>query len=297
MTAAMILAAGHGTRLRPLTDELPKPLVPVGDRSVLALVAEALARGGILRAATNAHHLADAFTSGLLGALPLELRLLTEPELLGTAGGVRNAAEALGEGDIVLWNGDILAEVDVRALMRSHEAQRMGATLVVAPREAGQGTVGLGADGRVVRLRGERFGEEAEGGDFLGVHVIGEALRARLPDRGCLVGDVYLPALRRGERLATARHDGGWRDVGSLVAYLEANLTWLADRGLRAWVAESARVDDGVLIERSVIGEGAIVRGEGAIEECVVWPGAEVVAPLRRAVVLGSGRVAAVGSR
>src|SRR5277367_6976775 len=105
----MILAAGRGTRLRPLTDELPKPLLPVGDRPAMAHVAARLAAAGIREAVLNTHHLAAEFTPERLAALPLALRVIHEPEILGTAGGLANAAALLGDGDVVVWNGDILA--------------------------------------------------------------------------------------------------------------------------------------------------------------------------------------------
>src|ERR1700744_4736917 len=116
----MILAAGLGTRLRPPTDELPKPLVPVGERSVGAHVAARLAQAGIREAVLNTHPLAAAFTPERLAGLPLSLRVIHETEVLGTAGGVANAADLLGDGDVVVWNGDILADVDVTALASAH---------------------------------------------------------------------------------------------------------------------------------------------------------------------------------
>lgn len=289
---AMILAAGLGTRLRPLTDELPKPLVPIGDRPVLAHVAARLAAAGITEAVLNTHHLAAAF-AGLAG-LPLALRVIHETEILGTAGGVAHAAALLGEGDVLVWNGDILAAVDVGALIAAPRTGGAAATLAVAPRAigaVGDGTVGLGADGRVVRLRGERFGDEIAGADFLGVHVLGAALRARLPERGCLVGDLYLPALREGKRLATLSVAGSWDDIGTVEAYLTANARWLARAGLVAHVGEGAHVDPGVDLTGSVVGAGAVVRGGGALTRSVIWPGARAEAPLDRAVVTPRGAV------
>src|SRR5262249_14884373 len=107
----MILAAGLGTRLRPLTDQLPKPLVPVGDRPAAAPVAARLAAPGVREAAINVHHLAVAFTPERLAAVPIALHVIHEPEILGTAGGVANAAAVLGDGDVVVWNADVLADV------------------------------------------------------------------------------------------------------------------------------------------------------------------------------------------
>lgn len=285
MRAAMILAAGLGTRLRPLTEELPKPLVPVGDRSMLRHVAARLAAAGVERVVMNVHHQAEAFTEGVLAELPLPLAIVREAALLGTGGGVANARAALGEGDVIVWNGDILADVDVSAVLVAHAATMALATLVYAPRAAGEGTVGVGSTGEVVRLRGERFGEEVRGGDFLGIQVLGPALRAALPEPGCLVGDGYLPALRRGARVATFAHAGAWDDVGDVVAYLAANARWLAAEKRASFVAAGARVAPGVDVTGSVIGAGATVAGAGALAGCVVWPGARAVAPLEGAVI------------
>jgi mannose-1-phosphate guanylyltransferase len=288
----MILAAGLGTRLRPLTDELPKPLCPVGDRPAVAHVAAQLAAAGVAEAVLNTHHLAEAFTPAVLAALPLSLTVVHEPEILGTGGGVANAARLLGEGDVVVWNGDILAEVDLRAMIAHHRATLAPATLAVAPRPAGEGTIGLGEGGRVVRLRGQRFGDEIAGGDFLGIYVLGEAFRARLPSPGCLIGDGALPSLRDGQQIATFMVPGTWDDVGSIASYLAANARWLARTGRAAYVGEGARVAEGVDVTGSVIGAGAEVRGSGALRGCVVWPGAKVEAPLAGAVITPRGVVA-----
>jgi mannose-1-phosphate guanylyltransferase len=292
----MILAAGLGTRLRPLTDELPKPLVPVGDRPVVADVAEQLARAGFTRAVMNVCHRAEAFTPERLGGLPLAIDLVREDVVLGTGGAVANAARELGEGDVLLWNGDILAEVDVAALLEAHEEEAKAgaiATLALSPRGAGEGTIGLGARGEVVRLRGERFGDEVSGGDFFGVHVVGSAIRARLKAPGCIIDDGYLPLLREGGRVATFAVASSWDDVGTVTAYLDANARWLARRGLDHFVGAGARVDAGVDVRGSVIGAGAIVTGEGRVTSSVVWPGATARAPLDRIVVTNTAVVIA----
>jgi mannose-1-phosphate guanylyltransferase len=287
MVAAMILAAGLGTRLRPLTDRLPKPLVWVGDRPLLAHVVATLVRGGVTRIALNTHHLAEAFSPETLAALAAPVTVLHEPTILGTAGGVAHARAALGEGDVVVWNGDLFADFDVGALVAAHRGSGAEATLAVSPCAAGEGTVGLDRAGCVVRLRSERFGEEVTSAAFTGTHVIGPELRDLLPPVGCLVGDGYLPALRRGARIASFFFEGVWDDVGSIEAYLAANQRWLERQGLASYVAPSARVGEGVEIERSVIGSGAVVEGSGVLHGCVVWPGCVAMAPLSGRVISG----------
>ncbi|HEX8796372.1 MAG TPA: sugar phosphate nucleotidyltransferase [Polyangiaceae bacterium] len=285
MLPVMVLAAGLGTRLRPLTEHCAKPLVPVGDRPALAHVLDRLRAAGATRIVVNAHHHADqvrAFVAGLGAGAGVALS--EETELLGTAGGIARAAPLLGDGDVLVWNGDILADVDVASLVAEHQAPSQ-ATLLVQPLPAGRGPVGLDAQGRVVRLRHERFGAEATGGDFLGIHVLGRALRARLPASGGLVEDVLVPALARGEEVRAVLFDAPWEDIGTVPTYLAANVAWLRARGLDRWVGPGARVGPDVVLDASVVGAGAVVSGTGFIVRSVVWPGAHAVAPLADVVV------------
>jgi mannose-1-phosphate guanylyltransferase len=292
----MVLAAGLGSRLRPLSDVCPKPLVPVGDRPALAHVLDRLAAGGVSRVVVNAHHglpQMERFVAGRSG-----VALSREAELLGTAGGVSFAGplldEGLGAGDVLVWNADILVDLDPRQLVADHAgAPARDATLVVQRRQRGQGSVGLDGEGRIVRLRGERVADEAHGGEFLGVHMLGAGLRARLPKRGCLVGDLYIPAMQAGARLQAWVWTGTFFDIGSVATYLTANLAWLSARGLDAWVGPGARVSTDVSLRRTLVGEGASVRGAGLLDACVVWPGVSVAAPMS-ATVAAPGRLVRV---
>lgn len=287
---AMVLAAGFGTRLRPLTEELPKPLVPVGDRSVLAHVCDTLASGGVSRAVLNAHHLASRYDDALLKSLALPVTMVREHgEIRGTAGGVAGAREALGDGPVVVHNGDILATLDVAALLARQARSGSLATLAVGPSlPAGAGTVGLDDAGNVVRLRAHTFGRETRSGDFAGVQVIsGRGLRG-LPEEGCLVGDVYIPALADGGVVDSAPVVSAFSDVGTLVDYGEANRAWLGGRAF--WIGPDAVVADEVELRQTVVGAGARVTGRGVVDRCVVWPGAALEAPARGVVATPGGR-------
>jgi mannose-1-phosphate guanylyltransferase len=274
VTGAMVLAAGLGTRLRPLTDRLAKPMVPVGDRPAIAHVVERV-RLAAATVVANVHHRPEDVAAWAAGE---GIAVSEERELLGTAGGVARARERLGGGDVLVWNADILSELDPRELARAPGAL---AVLAVRERAPGEGNVGLDARGRVVRLRGERFGDEARGGEFLGVHVLGAELVASLPARGCLVGDAYLPRLRAGERVDAYVTSASFVDVGTLAQYLRANRAWLARRSLPSWAAASARIE--ASIEGSVVGAGARVAAPAV--RSVVWPFAEVTAPVEDAIV------------
>lgn len=280
MLPALVLAAGLGTRLRPLTESTPKAGVPIGDRPALLHVVAGLR--GCSPVVVNAFHHADAVLALAARAGAVGVR---EASLLGTAGGLRNAAGALGPGPVLVWNADIQSRLAASSVIEAHAgAPSALATLAVALRPEGaigEGTVGVDRAGRVARLRGEVFGEEVRGADFVGVHVIGAPLREGLPEVGCLVGDVYLPALRAGGALATYATDAPFVDVGTLASYLAANLAWLDARALERFCAPSARVS--AEVRRSVVGEGAQV--DAPLDECVVWPGAHVTERQRRAVI------------
>lgn len=280
----MILAAGLGTRLRPLTHEVPKPLVPIGDCPALVRVLARVRAAKPSRIVVNAHHFAPALEAALAGQPSLAVS--REAELLGTAGGVAHAADLLGPGDVLVWNADVLADVDAAALVAAHELAGADATLAVRiVGEAGQGNVGLDHADRIVRLREESFAPgEVRGADFLGIHVIGASLRAKLPERGCLIGDLYLPRGHVGAELVAFVTDAPFVDVGSLRGYLEANFAWLKARGerdhVRGATAPGVQIGDDVIVP-----EDARIEGEGLVERVVVWPGATAHAPLSDAVV------------
>lgn len=286
MRAAMILCAGLGTRLRPLTEWTAKPMVPIGDAPAVAHVASRLRGAGYDRIVINVHHRPDELRAWARG---VGAAVSEEPELLGTAGGVARAAALLGEGDVLVWNGDISSELDPSSLAAAHARSDAAATLAVVARPLGEGNVGLGERGRIVRLRRERFGEETASADFIGVHVLGAGLRRGLPARGCLVGDVYIPALREGACLAAHVVTSPFTDVGSLPEYVAANRAWLAARGLAAWAAPDAIVR--ARIDGSIVGAGAHV--EADVLRSIVWPGTRVTEPATDAILTPHGRVRA----
>lgn len=292
MPRAMVLCAGYGTRMRPLTDERPKPLVPFGDRTLLEHVLDGLP-ASLVPALVNAHHLPDVFIELTKGYRAIA-EVLVEREILGTAGGVAGAGSRLGPAPVVVTNGDVLARVDVDALLA--ETPPDGVCLAVAPRELGGGTVGLGARGEIVRLRGERFGSEVASGDYVGTLALGEGALRALPERGCLIGDVTLPLLRRGRPALTLPVHGHWFAPGDGIgAYLDEHRAWLAER--TSYVAPDARVASSVELVGSVIGSGATVSGTGVLEGVVVWPGAQASAPLADAVVTTRGNIVRRPSR
>jgi mannose-1-phosphate guanylyltransferase len=285
----MVLGAGFGTRLRPLTDELPKPLLPIGDRSLLEHAILAFRGAGLgPELVVNVHHLADEFARRLPFSAPVEL--VVEPEILGTAGGIANARSRLGPAPVVVMIGDVLLEYVPRGLAEA--AQGGGLVLAASPRPRGSGTVGVGAHGELVRLRGECFGEEVTGGDYVGLAALGERALAALPERGCLFGDYALPELRAGGRISVFPYTGSALFPGDeLNGFLASNLAWLAANQLSNYLGRGVQVDPEVELAQSVVGEGARIEGQGRVERTLILSHAVCRAPLSNAIVAPSGRV------
>ena len=286
----MVLAAGFGTRLRPLTDELPKPLLPIGDRSLLEHAIESFRGAGLGESlVVNVHHLASEFERRL-ASFSAQLELVFEPTLRGTAGGIAGARARLGPAPIAVMIGDALLDPVPPDFVDS--AGDGGLVLAIQPRSAGSGNLGVGAQGEVVRLRGERFGREVAGGEYVGLCALGTRALAELPEFGCLIGDYALPVLRAGGRVSTFPFPGAALFAGDDVPGLfQANLHWLERRQTTRFVASNARVAREVTLDRALVGEFAEVEGQGSLSRVVVLPRAKCRAPLSDAIVLPSGRV------
>ncbi len=286
VTAALVLAAGFGTRLAPLTDEMAKPTVPVGNRPLVLDILDRIGEVCVGPVAVNVHYNAEQVAALVQGAFPSVI-ISREERILGTAGGARQAAELCRAQSLVVVNGDIFGSLPLSALL---EQASDGMLLAVVRRRLGEGTVGVDSQGRVVRLRGEIFGKEVASGDYMGVARLGPRCLSTLPRHGCLIGDWALPELRALRSVEAHFVESEFLDIGSLSVYLEANLRCVRSSGgtIRA---PSARWESGVEVRSSVLGEDARIVGAGVVEESVVLPGAQAQAPLHRAVVTPQGRV------
>jgi len=289
MVNVMVLAAGYGSRLRPLTDRIPKPLVPVGDRPMLTHLLDGLhSELGDIELFINAHYRAELLTDYVRRHYPTA-RVLVESTLLGTAGGLRAAWPLFRRERVLIVNADILARPDYARLMNSARDARC--CLCLSRRAGGEGNVGVSADGRIVRMRGEVFGLEATGGDYMGIAALGATAGETLPESGCLVGDWLLALLRRGESVGAHFDETEWSDIGGLGAYAAANWRWLTERRLRSWVAPDAVVPATARLTDVIVGPGAVITMPGAFERVIVWPQARVNEVVNDCVVTSDGRI------
>lgn len=293
---AMVLGAGLGTRLRPLTLERPKPAVPLGLRPMAMESIDALGAVGIDEFVMNLHHLADRMPRLLEehlepGTTP---RFVVEERLLGTGGGLRGAGRWLEDGElIVVVNGDIDFRSDLRRAIALHRRHNAHATMVLREDPAAEryGSIELGPEGRVWRMLGCVEVPGPRPVDlrtlmFTGVHILSPAALRSLPEQGCVVRDGYFHWLRAGQEIRAIVDGRPWRDLGTMQAYWEANM----ERAEGNLVHPSAEVSALAELEQCVVGAGAVV-GPGRYEQSVLWPGAKLSGGASRCIVTPENRV------
>jgi mannose-1-phosphate guanylyltransferase len=283
---ALVLAAGLGTRLRPLTDEQPKPLLAVLGVPLLARTLQALVRAGCEAAAINLHHLPEAIPAALGDRFgPMPLVYSREDPILGTGGALLPLRDFLIAGDpVVILNGDSLCAWPLRQLLQRHRrAVRQGAraTLLLAgrpdPRRFGGG-VAIDEQGWVTGVRGERtYGRVARRLVFAGAHALAPALLERLPDGPSdSMTALYEPLLAAGERLAAEVTWRPWHDLGTPERYRTALLDLVERAGLADWHAADAHIGAGARVRRSVLEAGARVLPAAQVDASVLMTGASV---------------------
>src|SRR5215210_6539354 len=239
---AMVLAAGLGTRLKPLTFEMPKPMVPVLDRPVMAHIVRLLERQGFDELIANVHWFPEAIT-GYFGD---RLEYRHEPELLGTAGGVRGARDFFGDELVVVISGDALTDLDLRALVERHRGTRGIATLTVK-RVADTGEYGVVIHDEDGRIQG--FQEKPQPAEALsdlancGIYMFSSEIFDHFPppDHRTPAGDEnqpegfvdwamdVFPALLDGDvPFYSHEIDAYWNDIGSVSEFVQGNVDALA---------------------------------------------------------------------
>jgi mannose-1-phosphate guanylyltransferase len=306
---------GEGSRLRPLTDSVPKPALTLVDRPFLAYMVEWLGAHGVSEVVLACGFLPDRLREAL-GEGEHEgigLTYVVEPELRGTAGAIRYAAESLGdrlEGRFLALNGDVLTDLDLTALLRAHEERGARATIGLYPVEDSSsfGLVECDPEG-AVRAFTEKTGNAVPGEINAGAYVLERSVLDLIPPgKKVSIETEVFPRLV-GDGLCALRLDGYWMDIGTHERYLQATWDILEGRvatevrptapglflddgcavagsarvGPRAVVSKGCEVGDGAAVEDSVlldgctVGDGAVVRGSVLSAGAVVEPGARLV--------------------
>jgi len=295
LAAGMVMAAGRGRRMQPLSDLVPKPALPILDRPLLSFALEQVARAGVSRLVVNAWHLAEELERAveeIRAGLHAPLAISREPELLGGAGGLALARDRglLGEdGPVLVANGDSLLDLELKPLFELHRSRADLVTLALLP-HPGSGRwsrVVLDETGRVMAIHRGRDGPTEPGAYlYTGVMIVSrEALDGLPRGPGETAGRLWWPALDAG-RLGGAVTRGLWREVGTPADYLEAVMDRLAGA---SWIHASARVDPEAMVSAAMVARGSIIAKAAVVEHAVLAGGVtvEAGAEVRDSVVLG----------
>jgi mannose-1-phosphate guanylyltransferase len=301
---ALILAGGEGTRLRPLTHTVAKPVLPLAGRPHIAYVIDWLARHGVDDVIVSCGFLAEGMRSALAGLEPgVEIRYAEEPDARGTAGAIRFAEDMLGDRFLVL-NGDVLCDLDLTALISQHERTGARATLALYPVEdpTGYGLIHHRDDGEITDFLEKPGPEEIDTDEInAGAYLLERSVLELIPpDRAVSIEREVFPRLI-GEGLYGIRLEGYWIDIGTPERFLQAN--WdilerrvetvtgelLDDEGVH--VADDCEISDGATISppafidrgvrigaradigpRAVIGPGCELGSGATVAESVLLP-------------------------
>lgn len=306
----MILAAGYGTRFRPATFAVPKPMVPLGNRPLIAWLVESLISAGVSEIVVNLHHLPEQIESFLRGHYGQRCRFVFsfEPEILGTGGGVRKVREVLESQEMfLLVNGDTVQQPAFAELTRMQQQTGAVATLLLRHAPANDRFTPVMFDGGWVTGFGQGRGEPLM---FAGAHAVSRRIFELLPDNpfSSMVEDVYAPLVRQGNHIAGVVYDDRlWFDIGTPLRYLTASLEILDRMNRKSLsVPEGSRLTGGSLmgansegsVETSVVGAscsiaaGAKVRGSVLWDEVAVGSGSAI-----ESAVLAHGVIVPGGSR
>ncbi|MGQ0573513.1 MAG: sugar phosphate nucleotidyltransferase [Pseudonocardia sp.] len=304
---AVVLVGGKGTRLRPLTLSTPKPMLPTAGVPFLAHLLSRIRAAGVRRVVLGTSYLAETFADhfGDGAELGLDLRYVVETEPLGTGGGIGNVAEHLTAEHVLVFNGDVLAGTDLRAVVDTHRKAEADVTLhlVRVPDPRAFGCVPTDPDGRVLAFL-EKTEDPPTDQINAGCYVFRRAVIGTIPrGRPVSVERETFPGLLAGGARVQAHVDAAyWRDMGTPADLVHGSADLV--RGIApsaalpgpvgealvlagAVVAADARVDGGTTVGRGVrVGAGAVVEGALLFDGAVVRAGARVAHS-----VVGAGAV------
>jgi mannose-1-phosphate guanylyltransferase len=286
---AFVLGAGLGTRLRPLTNQRPKPLIPVANRPLIAYAFDRLCEVDIENLVVNTHWAPEAYTRVFpehsYGGASLAFRH-EAPEILETAGGIKNVEDLLRDGPFVVHNGDILTNLPLVRALAYHAATGNEVTLILRSKEGPLQVTFDERSGRILDIGRRLLPDRTPSFLFTGIYVAEPEFLMRIPAATRIgVVPIFCQMILDGAKLGgIVIDDGDWFDLGTREKYLAVH-QHLANA---PWVAAAANVSPGAqLLGATAIGAGARV-GDGAqLRDCLIWENAEVMpgAKLERCIV------------
>jgi mannose-1-phosphate guanylyltransferase len=300
---AFVLGAGLGTRLRPLTSLLPKPLLPIFGKPLITFALDHLRQAGIEKFWVNAHHLPEKFSARFAedeySGTPLEL--VYEAELLETGGGIKNIEHRIGDEAFIVYSGDILTDLPVERLVEEHCSKRNDVTLALRTTGFSTSIHWCRETGRVVDLLGAVGSGEPGEYDFAGISVWSPSVFSRIPHATRISFiPIIIEWMKSGGKIGgVPLEESRWFNLGSRKEYLSvhriiAQERWVPDylRGSSwpmqadpsAWISPESKVEGG-----SYVGARCNVEEDVLLEDSILFPGSSVArgTTLRSCIVAG----------
>ena len=321
---AMILAAGYGTRLFPLTADRAKPALPFLNRPLVGYVAAYLARFGVQDVLVNLHHQGDSVRHALGDGsrFGVNTHFIEEPEILGTSGALDNARELLDADTFIAINGKIITDIDLSLALETHRRTNALATLILRRNTARERFTVVETDDELLTGFGgmpslpsdndlgensafERDAIVNSSNDaplmFTGIQILEPRIFDYIPRRrfSHTTTDVYLPALKNGERIVThITEQGMWYELSTLQRYLDISLELRKSNADIQTYLQTASHQNSHNRDDVIAGEDSIIENGATVEDAILWRDVvvEANAEVRRAV-LGDGVRVRAGER
>ncbi|MCI0486082.1 MAG: NDP-sugar synthase [Blastocatellia bacterium] len=287
---AVILAAGFGTRLWPLTEDRTKPAIPFLNRPLITYSVEYLAAHGLCDLVVNLHHQPDSIRDALgdgsrFGA---NIHYSYEEEILGTSGALDRVRDLLLDSDFVVINGKIVTDIDLQAALREHRERRALATLVLRENASREhfSIVEVDERGHISRFAGfpKPLDDDSKTGVaplmFTGIQVLSPRIFEYIPRSqfSHSVTDVYPRAMEAGEAIIAHIASGMWYEMSTLSRYLEANMLFCREQGCSVVSGEDCVIEDGAVVEKSVLWQRVRVERGARVRECILADGVRIPA-------------------
>jgi NDP-sugar pyrophosphorylase family protein len=276
---AMILSAGYGTRLWPLTEDRTKPAIPILGKPLVGYVAEYLAQFGCDEIVVNLHHRPESVRRALGDGskFGVKLHYVEEPEILGTSGALDNARSLLDGETFVVVNGKIITDIDLTSALETHRTTGAIATLVLLPNPACEKfSIVKTMDGLLTGFGGMPVIEEFAGQNpplmFTGIHILEPRIFAYIPPGifSHSTTDVYPQAIARGERIAAHVAAGRWLELSTIQRYLDISLQLLAEAGLDFSVGQDCRISLEASVNQSILWDNVTIERGARVNRAIL---------------------------
>jgi NDP-sugar pyrophosphorylase family protein len=284
---AMILSAGYGTRLWPLTEDRTKPAIPILGKPLVGYVAEYLARFGCDEIVVNLHHRPESVRQALGdgSSFGVKLHYVEEPEILGTSGALDNARALLDGETFVVVNGKIITDIDLKAAFETHRRTQALATLVLLPNPTCEKfSVVNTLDGCVSGFGGmpaaEQFSEDNPPLMFTGIQILEPRIFEYIP-RGIFshsTTEVYPQAIAKGERVAAHVASGRWFELSTIQRYLDISLQLLAEGAMNFTAGKDCQISANARVEQSILWDNVTVASGATVIRAVLGDNVEISA-------------------